>query len=125
MPSKIKSYFSLDHSNHLYHYYIVLKFQLYNYGLFGRYIMFVVLIVSRINYLKKINKNKFLFQGARYSRIIREEKLYDLMQKLYNDQISSDHSDTFIIQLLKSILHLLKPYHSNHHHQNSSAVASR
>jgi len=60
---------------------------------------------------------------ARYSRIIREEKLYDLMQKLYNDQISSEYSDSFIIQLLNSILHLLKPYRSNRH-QNSSVVAS-
>jgi len=87
--------------------------------------MFVVQIVSRSNRLKKINKRNFYFccQGARYSRIIREEKLYDLMQKLHNDQISSDHSDTFIIQLLNSILHLLKPYHLNHH-QNTSAVAS-
>ncbi|CAF4194744.1 unnamed protein product, partial [Adineta steineri] len=60
---------------------------------------------------------------ARYSRIIREENLYDLIQKISNDQISFDQSDTFVIQLLNSILHLLKPYRSKHH-TNSSAVAS-
>ncbi|CAM4747380.1 unnamed protein product [Rotaria magnacalcarata] len=60
---------------------------------------------------------------ARYIRIIREEKLYDLIQKLYFDQISSDHCDKFTIQLLNSTLHLLEPYHLNNH-ENSSAVAS-
>ncbi len=47
VPCKTKPYLPLDHSNHLSHYYIVPKFQWYNYGLFGRYIMFVVQIVSR------------------------------------------------------------------------------
>ncbi|CAF3632366.1 unnamed protein product [Rotaria socialis] len=60
---------------------------------------------------------------ARYIRIMREEKLYDLIQKLYFDQISSDHCDKSTIQLLNSILHLLEPYYSNNH-KNSSAVAS-
>ncbi len=62
--------------------------------------------------------------GARYSRLIREEKLYDLMEKLYNDQLTSEHSDQFVVQLLKSILHLLKPYRLSLHHHYSSAVAS-
>jgi hypothetical protein len=66
---------------------------------------------------------KIFLTGARYSRLIREEKLYDLMENLYNDQLSSEHSDPFVLQLLKSILHLLKPYRLNLH-QNSSAVAS-
>jgi len=65
----------------------------------------------------------FDFKGARYSRIVREEKICELMQSLYDDQISSDNPDTFLLQLFKSILHLLKSYHSNRH-QNSSAVAS-
>ncbi|CAF0853800.1 unnamed protein product [Adineta ricciae] len=50
---------------------------------------------------------------ARYSQIIREEKLYDLIQQIYHDSLSSDHSDTFTINLLNSILQLLKPYRSN------------
>ncbi|CAF5043428.1 unnamed protein product, partial [Rotaria sp. Silwood1] len=60
---------------------------------------------------------------ARYSRIIREEKIYDIMQNLYDDQLLSEYSDPLILQLLKSILHLLKPYHPNCH-RRSSAVAS-
>lgn len=64
-----------------------------------------------------------IVSGARYKQIIREEKLYELMEKLYHDQLSMEHSDIFLLQLLKSILHLLKPYRSDLH-QNSSAVAS-
>jgi hypothetical protein len=45
------------------------------------------------------------------------------MQNLYDAQISSDDPDIFMLQLLKSILHILKSYHSNRH-QNTSAVAS-
>ncbi|CAF5177720.1 unnamed protein product, partial [Rotaria magnacalcarata] len=60
---------------------------------------------------------------ARYGRIIREEKIYDIMQKLNDDLISSDCSDPLMVQLLKSILHLLKPHYSNRH-RNSSAVAN-
>ena len=54
--------------------------------------------------------------GARYGRIIREEKLYELMQKLYDDQISSSYSDAFLVQLFHSILHLLRPYRLNRVH---------
>ncbi|CAF1291380.1 unnamed protein product [Rotaria sordida] len=60
---------------------------------------------------------------ARYSRIVREEKTYEIMQKLYDDQLLSEYPDPLMIQLLKSTLHLLKSYHSNRH-QHSSAVAS-
>jgi hypothetical protein len=45
------------------------------------------------------------------------------MQTLYNDQISSDYLDIFMIQLLKSTVYLLKPHHSNRY-QNTSADAS-
>jgi hypothetical protein len=67
--------------------------------------------------------SKFIFSGARYIRIIREEKLYEIMQTLYNDQTSSDYLDIFMTQLLKSTVYLLKPYHSNRH-QNTSSDAS-
>ncbi|CAM2719778.1 unnamed protein product [Rotaria socialis] len=60
---------------------------------------------------------------ARYGRIIREEKIYDIMQKLNDDLISSECSDPLMVQLLKSILHLLKPHYSSRH-RNSSAVAN-
>ncbi|CAF4313013.1 unnamed protein product [Adineta steineri] len=59
----------------------------------------------------------------RYVRIVREEKIYDIIQAIYNEQISFDHPDLFMIQLLKSILHIFKSYHLNRH-QNTSAVAS-
>jgi hypothetical protein len=61
--------------------------------------------------------------GARYNRIIREENLYELMQKLYEDQLSTDPCDPLIVQLLNSILHLLRPYRFNRLLQ-TSAVAS-
>ncbi|CAF3027964.1 unnamed protein product, partial [Rotaria sp. Silwood2] len=60
---------------------------------------------------------------ARYSRIIREEKIYDIMQKLYDEQSLFEYPDLLMIQLLKSILHFLKSYHSNRH-QFSSAFSS-
>ncbi|CAF0960409.1 unnamed protein product [Adineta steineri] len=59
----------------------------------------------------------------RYVRIVREEKIYDIIQAIYNEQISFDHPDLFMIQLLKSILHIFKSYYLNRH-QNTSAVAS-
>ncbi len=45
------------------------------------------------------------------------------MENLYNNQLVSEHSDAFAIQLLKSILHLLKPYCSDLR-TNSSAIVS-
>jgi len=61
---------------------------------------------------------------ARYSRIIREEKFYELIEKLYNDQLLYEHSDPCTIQLLKSTLQLLKPYRSYHCSISNNAVAS-
>jgi hypothetical protein len=84
--------------------------------------MFVVPIVSISNLGDEENKSFLDFQGTRYIRIIREEKIYELMQHLYDDQLTSSYPDTFLIQLLKSLVHLLKPNHANRH-QNSSAVA--
>jgi hypothetical protein len=55
--------------------------------------------------------------------MIREEKIYELMQHLYEDQLTSSYPDAFLVELLKSLLHLLKPNHVNRH-PHSSAVAS-
>jgi len=49
--------------------------------------------------------------------------MYELMQSLYDEQISLANPDIVLLQLLKSTLHLLKSYYSNRH-QNSSAAAS-
>lgn len=59
------------------------------------------------------NKSYHVFlsvKGPRYGRIIREEKIYDIMQKLYDEQNLSDYPDPLMLQLLKSILHLLRPF---------------
>ena len=57
---------------------------------------------------------------VRYYRIIRDEKLFDLIENLYENQISSSNTDSCSIQLLKSLRHLIKISSRS----NSSAVAS-
>ncbi|UJR31306.1 hypothetical protein I4U23_018804 [Adineta vaga] len=61
---------------------------------------------------------------ARYSRIIREENLYDIIQQIHNDCLLLDRSDTFTNQLLNSMLHLLKPYRLNQYQQQHSSIVS-
>ncbi|CAF1535141.1 unnamed protein product [Adineta ricciae] len=59
----------------------------------------------------------------RYVRMIHEENILEIIHALYDDQLSNDDPDTFLLELLQSILHLVKRYDSNHRHK-SSAVAS-
>lgn len=55
--------------------------------------------------------------------MIREEKIFDLIEELYRTQISSSNLDNNLLQLLQSLIHLLKSDRPLTR-QNSSAVAS-
>lgn len=55
--------------------------------------------------------------------MIREEKIFDLIEELHHTQTLSSHPDSNLLQLLQSLVHLLRPDRPLTR-QNSSAVAS-
>ncbi|UJR15422.1 hypothetical protein I4U23_002367 [Adineta vaga] len=59
----------------------------------------------------------------RYVQIIHDEKIYEIIQTFYDDQLSIGYPDMFILEVLQSILHLFKQFDSKYC-EKSSAVAS-